>query len=233
MNQPARPPLEARSGVEPRQLRQRQLGRVYYQRCWQAMRAFTDRRDHSTSDECWVVEHQAVYTQGLGGRPEHLLSTADIPVVHTDRGGQVTYHGPGQLIVYLLLDLARAGTGVRQMVRAVEAATLDCLGEMGIAGECRAGAPGVYVAGRKIASLGLRVRRGCSYHGLSLNVAMDLSPFAGIDTCGFPGLEVTQLRDLGVDITPAETAKLLLPALMVRLDYADLLNGPELFPELL
>lgn len=232
MNQRATPPQALQGRVASRQLQERQLGRVDYQACWQAMRAFTECRDQTTPDECWVVEHPPVYTQGLGGRPEHLLNPGTIPVVHSDRGGQVTYHGPGQLVMYLLLDLARAGIGVRQLVRAVEAATLDCLEDLGIEGESRAGAPGVYVGGRKIASLGLRVRRGCSYHGLSLNVAMDLRPFDGIDTCGFPGLEVTQLRDLGVDLTPTQVAKLVLPALMAHLDYAELRSGPGALPDL-
>jgi lipoyl(octanoyl) transferase len=164
------------------------------------MRAFTDARTAATPSELWLLEHPPVYTLGQAGRVEHLLAPGTIPVVRTDRGGQVTYHGPGQLVAYLLLDLRAAGLGVRPLVSLLEQTLVDLLDEWGIAGEARPDAPGVYVDGRKIASLGLRVRRGCSYHGIALNVDLDLEPFARIDPCGFPGLAVTRLADLGVPL---------------------------------
>ncbi len=175
----------------------RRLGRCDYEPVWQAMRSFTDGRGLDTRDELWVVEHPPVYTVGLNGRDRHLLGTGAIPVVHVDRGGQVTYHGPGQVVVYLLLDLQRRGLGIRKLVERIEDSLLDLLDGYGIAAERRSGAPGVYVAGAKIAALGLRVRRGRCYHGMSLNVDMDLGPFAGIDPCGYPGMAVTQLAALG------------------------------------
>lgn len=164
------------------------------------MRAFTDARDADTEDELWVLEHPAVYTLGQAGRREHVLNPGDIPVVESDRGGQVTYHGPGQVIVYTLIDLRRAGFGIREMVIRLENAVISMLGKHGLVGEGRRDAPGVYVNGAKIAALGLRVRRGCSYHGLALNIDVDLAPFAGIDPCGFPGLEVTSTAALSVDV---------------------------------
>jgi lipoyl(octanoyl) transferase len=182
----------------------RTLGRRTYGPVWRAMQAFTETRDADTADELWAVEHPPVYTLGRNARPEHLLAPGTIPVVQVDRGGQVTYHGPGQAVLYTLVDLRRRGQGVRWLVSALEAAVIDLLAEYGIAAAARPDAPGVYVDGAKIASLGLRVRRGCAYHGVSLNVSMDLTPFAGINPCGYPGLAVTELRAFGVE-TQVET----------------------------
>ncbi len=176
----------------------RRLGLVPYQQAFDAMRAFNDARDATTPDEIWLLQHPPVFTQGLNGKPEHLLSPGEIPVIATDRGGQVTYHGPGQLVLYPLLDLRRRNLGIRRLVTLLEQTVIDLLAGYGVAAVARPEAPGVYVDGRKIASLGLRVRRGCSYHGLSLNVDMDLRPFRQINPCGHAGLEVTQLRDLGL-----------------------------------
>lgn len=172
----------------------RELGRVGFEEAYARMRTFTEARHASAADELWVLEHDPVYTLGQAGRAEHVLDRGDIPVVATDRGGQVTYHGPGQLVVYVLLDLRRRGYGVRELVARLEQAIVSTLGGFGVAARSDPAAPGVYVGGRKIAALGLRVRRGCSYHGLSLNVAMDLEPFQRIDPCGYRGLEVTSLE---------------------------------------
>jgi lipoyl(octanoyl) transferase len=186
--------------------RLREIGRVEYEPTWRAMQAYTDRRAPDTPDEIWVLEHPPVYTLGVAGRSEHLPRVANgIPVVRTDRGGQITYHGPGQAVIYLLLDLRRRGLTVRPLVRIMEQAVIDWLGALGIAAEGRGDAPGVYVKGAKIAALGLRIRNGCSYHGLAFNVAMDLAPFRAIDPCGYAGLEVTQARDLGI---PGDTARI-------------------------
>lgn len=174
----------------------RRLGRCDYEATVERMQAFTDARDDATADELWLLEHPPVYTLGRAGREAHLLDAGGIPVVRTDRGGQITYHGPGQLIAYTLIDLQRLGLGIRPFVNLLEQALIDLLAGLSIEAARRAGAPGVYVGPDKIAALGLRVRRGRSYHGLSLNVAMDLAPFGGIDPCGFPGLGVTQVRDL-------------------------------------
>ncbi len=176
----------------------RRLGRREYLATWEAMRRFTDDRGDDTPSELWIVEHPAVFTQGQAGRTEHLLAPGDIPVIQTDRGGQVTYHGPGQLVIYLLLSLREAGVGIRGLVSVIEQSIIDLLGAHGVTASARRDAPGVYVEGRKIASLGLRVRRGCTYHGLALNVANDLEPFARINPCGHPGLEVTSTRRLGI-----------------------------------
>ena len=173
-------------------------GRVDYLTAYEAMQAFTRARTPETPDQLWMVEHPPVFTLGLAGRPEHVLAPGDIPVVKTDRGGQVTYHGPGQVVAYPLLDLRRAGYGVREMVRRLEQAVLETLAGYGIEGERREGMPGVYVAGAKIAAVGLRVSRGCTYHGVALNAALDLEPFSRIDPCGYPGLASTRLADLGV-----------------------------------
>jgi lipoyl(octanoyl) transferase len=161
------------------------------------MQRFTDSRDADTFDELWLVEHPPVYTLGQAGSTDHVLDPGDIPVIKVDRGGQVTYHGPGQVVAYPLIDLRRHNLGIRGMVRLLEQAVIGCLAGYGIQGERREGAPGVYVQDRKVAALGLRVRRGCTFHGLALNVAMDLSPYTRINPCGFQGLEVTQLSDLG------------------------------------
>ena len=178
----------------------RRLGLVPYEQTWEAMKAFTGARTSATADEIWLLEHPPIYTYGVAGRSEHLPSAdCAIPVLKVDRGGQVTYHGPGQLVAYVLMDLHRHGFTVRALVRALEQAVIDFVLDFGISAARREDAPGVYVHGAKIAALGLRIRRGCSYHGLSLNVKMDLSPFRAIDPCGHAGLEVTQLRDLGVE----------------------------------
>jgi lipoyl(octanoyl) transferase len=174
----------------------RDLGRTRYQPVFDAMKAFTASRDPGTLDEIWLTEHDPVFTQGQAGKAEHVLAPGDIPVVQSDRGGQVTYHGPGQIVAYLMFDIRRRGLSVRALVRGIEQAVVDVLGAFGVEGAPRTDAPGVYVHGVKIASLGLRVRRGCSYHGLALNVDMDLEPFARINPCGLLGIEVTQLRDL-------------------------------------
>ncbi len=181
-----------------RQLIVRRLGQRPYEATWQAMREFTDQRDDATPSELWIVEHPPVFTQGQAGKAEHLLAPGDIPVVQTDRGGQVTYHGPGQLVIYLLIALREAGIGIRRLVTVMEQSIIGLLAANGITAEARADAPGVYVDGRKIASLGLRVRRGCTYHGLALNVDNDLGPFQRINPCGYEGLEVTSTRQLGL-----------------------------------
>jgi lipoyl(octanoyl) transferase len=179
-------------------LRVQRLGRAEYAPTYAAMQAFTAARTPETPDELWLVEHPPVYTVGQAGRPEHFPASSEVPLVRIDRGGQITYHGPGQSIVYALLDLPRLGLKVRELVCLLEQAVIDVLGSYNVAAERRAGAPGVYVADAKVAALGLRVRRGCSYHGVALNVDMDLGPFAAIDPCGYPGLAVTQCRDLGI-----------------------------------
>jgi lipoyl(octanoyl) transferase len=179
-----------------------------YRATWEAMRAFTDARDADTPDAIWLLEHPPVFTLGQAGRLEHVRDPGAIPVVQTDRGGQVTYHGPGQIIAYLLFDLRRSGVGVKRLVHLLEQAVIELLGANGIVAGARADAPGVYVAGAKIAALGLRVRHGCSYHGVALNIDMDLEPFRRIDPCGYPGLAVTQVADLitGVDFDATATA---------------------------
>ena len=184
------------AGTPPRLLVRRLPGLQDYQETWEGMRRFTDARDPDTQDELWLLEHPPVFTLGQAGRREHLRDPGEIPVIQVDRGGQITYHGPGQLVAYLLLDLRRAGLGVKRLVQILEQAVLELLARRGISAELRPGAPGVYVAGAKIAALGLRVRQGCSYHGLSLNVSMDLEPFRRIDPCGYAGLEVVRLADL-------------------------------------
>ena len=184
----------------------RHLGLVAYDRAYGDMRRFTVSRTAATPDELWLLEHPAVYTLGQAGKSEHLLRATPIPVQRVDRGGQITYHGPGQVVAYPLLDLRRRGLAVRRLVGLLEQAVIDLLAAHRIVGERRPGAPGVYVAGAKIAALGLRVRTGCSYHGVALNVAMDLAPFRDIDPCGYPGLAVTQLADLGVTVSPADAA---------------------------
>ena len=176
----------------------RRLGLVAYEPTWRAMQAFTQARGPETPDQIWLAEHPAVFTLGLAGRREHVHSPGGIPVVATDRGGQVTYHGPGQALAYAMLDLRRLGIGVKELVRRLEQAAIDVLAQYGIAGERRAGMPGVYVGGAKIAAIGLRIARGCSYHGIALNADLDLEPFGRIDPCGYPGLASTRLADLGV-----------------------------------
>ena len=177
----------------------RRLGRAQYEPTWRAMQEFTRARGPETADEIWLLEHPPVFTLGLAGRREHVLSPGDIPVIATDRGGQVTYHGPGQAVAYVLFDLRRLGLGARELVRRLEQVAIDVLAHYGVEGMRRAGMPGVYVDDAKIAAIGLRIARGCSYHGLSLNVDMPLEPFSRIDPCGYPGLRSTRLADLGVD----------------------------------
>ena len=184
-------------GLKP-DLRIRRLGRTDFVPTWRAMQRFTAERDAETPDELWLTEHPPVFTQGQGGKPEHLLRDIGIPVVKIDRGGQITYHGPGQAVVYLLVDLNRRSLKVRELVSRIEQAVIDLLAGYGLRGERIAGAPGVYVGGAKIAALGLRVKGGCCYHGMALNVDMELAPFSAINPCGYPGLKVTRLRDLGV-----------------------------------
>lgn len=199
------------------QLVVRQLGRVEYEPVWRAMQDFTARRDAESPDELWLLEHPPVYTLGQAGKPEHLIAPTDIPVVPIDRGGQITYHGPGQLVVYLLVDLKRRGYGVRELVTRMEQAVIDLLARHDVTAVRQAGAPGVYVDGAKIAALGLRVKRSCTYHGLALNVDMDLSPFAAINPCGYAGLAVTQCRDLGIRLTVPQAGQALTQVLQAAL----------------
>lgn len=173
----------------------RQLGCMAYEPTWHAMQRFTQNRDADTADEIWLLEHPRVFTQGQAGKVEHILAAGDIPVVQVDRGGQVTYHGPGQLVAYTLVDVRRAGQGVRDLVTAIENSLIDLLGQYDVLAQAKPDAPGVYVGDKKIASLGLRIRRGCSFHGLALNVDMDLQPFQRINPCGYAGLQMTQLCD--------------------------------------
>jgi lipoyl(octanoyl) transferase len=197
----------------------RNLGIRDYEPTWQAMRDFTETRGEDAPDELWLLEHPPVYTLGLNGDIRHLVQSTELPVVKTDRGGQITWHGPGQLIAYPLIDLRRKNLGIRALVTALEDSAIGLLRQYGIGAEARKEAPGVYVAGRKIASVGLRVRRGCSYHGLSLNVNPDLSPFAAINPCGYAGLEVSSLAELGVDARPCEVAAALAVEIMKNLGY--------------
>lgn len=204
----------------------RQLGLQPWQLISQRMHAFTDRRDDTTPDEIWLVEHPAVFTQGQAGKAEHVLHPGDIPVVQSDRGGQVTYHGPGQQVLYPLLNLRRRKLGVRDLVTLLEQTVVNTLAELGVEAYPRSDAPGVYVAGEKICSLGLRIRKGCSFHGLALNVAMDLSPFERINPCGYAGLHMTQVSQWVPGSTIASIQPLLLASLLTLLGnpvwrYAD------------
>ncbi|WP_119717090.1 lipoyl(octanoyl) transferase LipB [Cognatilysobacter tabacisoli] len=192
--EPAAAPAAARVRAAARL---RDLGRQPYEPVWRAMQAFTDARTDDTPDELWLVEHDPVFTLGQAGKPEHVLMPGDIPVLHVDRGGQVTYHGPGQIVLYPLLDLRRLKVGVREYVERIEQAVIDTLAEWNIEGRRRDGAPGVYVNGAKVMALGIRVRRGCTFHGLAFNIAMDLSPYRRINPCGYEGLQVTSVLDLG------------------------------------
>ena len=197
----------------------RNLGRQDYQPIWQAMHKFTDERSPETTDEVWLVEHNPVFTQGQAGKAEHLLNTGDIPVVQSDRGGQVTYHGPGQLIAYVLVDLRRKKMGVRDLVTHIENTIIKTLSHFGIESNARPDAPGVYVSGQKICSLGLRIRRGCSFHGLALNINMDLAPFLRINPCGYAGMEMTQTALLNGPSELAEIQPVLVEELVNLLDY--------------
>ncbi len=207
------------------QLIVRNLGLQAYQPVWQAMAAFTDNRQPQTLDELWLVQHPPVFTQGQAGKAEHILAAGAIPVVQVDRGGQVTYHGPGQLVLYVLLDIRRKGLGVRQLVTCIEQAIIDTLAELGITAQARADAPGVYVGEAKIAALGLRIRRGWSFHGLALNVAMDLSPFQRINPCGYANMPVTQVQDFVAQPAMAAIAESLIKALARHTQYDDIIGG--------
>lgn len=195
------------------------LGAVDYEATWRRMQAFTTARNDSTPDEIWLLEHPPTYTAGLNARSEHFPSPSDIPLVRCDRGGQISYHGPGQLVAYCLIDIRRLKIGVRVLVDAMEQALIDLLADYNVIGTRVVGAPGVYVEQKKIAALGLRIRNGCSYHGLSLNVAMDLAPFRQIDPCGYRGLDVTQTSELGISAGCMELAPLL-AAHLTRQIYA-------------
>jgi lipoyl(octanoyl) transferase len=195
----------------------RNLGLVEYEPTWRAMQRFTDERGPDTADEIWLLEHPPVFTLGMNASRDHLLTPGDIPVVQIDRGGQVTYHGPGQLVVYPLIDLRRAGLGVRGIVTALERSIIEYAAELGIVAECRRNAPGVYVDGRKLASVGIRVRRGATYHGIALNVSLDLEPFGRINPCGYAGLEMTRLSDLSDVESVVAAAEALEPHLLSQL----------------
>jgi lipoyl(octanoyl) transferase len=198
----------------------RDLGRQSYEPVWRAMQRFTDARDEATLDELWLVEHEPVFTLGQAGKPEHVLVPGEIPVIHVDRGGQVTYHGPGQIVAYPLLDLKRLKIGVRDYVCRIEQAIIDTLAEWNIDAARRDGAPGVYVNGAKIAALGIRVRRGCTFHGLAFNIAMDLVPFRRINPCGYAGLQVVALQDLGGPSSLEAVKPVLLDALASQFGLA-------------
>lgn len=197
----------------------RWLGQQDYLSCWQAMQAFTNQRDEQATDEIWLLEHTPVFTQGQNGKAEHVLNPGDIPVIQTDRGGQVTYHGPGQLMVYILVDLKRKQFNVRGLVTLLELSVIDLLAEYDITAYAKRDAPGIYVDEKKIGSIGLRIRRGCSYHGIAFNVAMDLQPFTRINPCGFSALQMTQFADLGGLALTQETGSKLITYLMKHLGY--------------
>ncbi len=199
----------------------RHLGLVEYEPTWRAMQAFTAQRSPDTPDEIWLLEHPPVYTQGQAGKPEHLIAATDIPVIPIDRGGQITYHGPGQVVAYVLVDLRRRGYGIRELVTRMEQAVMDLLAAQGVTATRQAGAPGVYVGGAKIAALGLRVKHGCTYHGLALNVDMDLGPFTAINPCGYAGMVVTDCCSLDLALNAAEAEQFLAAALMQSIYHPD------------
>jgi lipoyl(octanoyl) transferase len=200
----------------------RWLGRKDYHPTWQAMQEFTRTRNDETPDEIWLLEHAPVFTQGQNGKPEHVLNPGEIPVVQTDRGGQVTYHGPGQLMVYTLIDLRRKKLNVRELVTMLEQSTVDLLAEYNIDAAAKTDAPGVYVNHKKICSIGLRIRKGCSYHGIAFNVALDLEPFRRINPCGFSQLQMTQFSELGGPASTLETGRGFVKYLMKNLRYTSL-----------
>lgn len=206
----------------------RELGQQAYEPVWRAMQNFTDTRNEATPDEIWFTEHESVFTLGLNTAPEHLLDPGDIPVIQIDRGGQVTYHGPGQLMIYPLIDLRRAGLGVRDLVTALEQSVVDLAAEYGIVAASRPDAPGVYIDGIKLASVGLRIRRGASFHGMALNVDVDLEPFSRINPCGFKDLELTDLARLGADSELGTVRDKLLPHLLHRLRMNQELSSASL-----
>lgn len=204
------------------QLTLRYLGKQPYVETWQAMSDFTNQRDDNTVDEIWVVEHPSVFTQGTAGKAEHLLQQTEIPVVKSDRGGQITYHGPGQLIVYLLINIRRKAFNVRSLVTIIEQGIIDLLNDYNVQAYAKPNAPGVYVNSKKIASLGLKIRRGCSFHGLALNVDMDLSPFLQINPCGYAGLEMTQCKNEGIDLSVSSLAPKLIEKMNQKLQYSQI-----------
>ena len=210
------------------QLTIRQLGRTDYETTWHAMQRFTAERDDTTQDELWLTEHDAVYTLGLNRKDVRLASRDDIPLVLVDRGGKITYHSIGQVIIYLLIDLKRKSLNVRQLVNAIEGSIIDFLAAHNITANARSDAPGVYVDGNKIASLGLRLKQQCCYHGLALNVDMNLSPFSSIDPCGYKGMQVTRLRDLGIQMSTQEVGADLLKKLATKLAYTDIHYSNEI-----
>ncbi|MBV2121217.1 MAG: lipoyl(octanoyl) transferase LipB [Candidatus Thiodiazotropha sp. (ex Ctena orbiculata)] len=204
-----------------------ELGLQPYGDSWRAMQALTDKRTPSTPDQLWLLQHPAVFTLGQAGKPEHILKPGEIPIVNSDRGGQVTYHGPGQLIAYTMIDLRRARLGVRGLVTQLESAVIGLLANYAIQANASKDAPGVYIDGAKVASLGLRVRKGCSYHGLSLNIDMDLEPFSRINPCGYPGLAVTQLTEHGVDSDLPSLGRELAQQLAAGLGYTLSFTNPD------
>jgi lipoyl(octanoyl) transferase len=206
----------------------RELGRQVYEPVWRAMQEFTNTRNESTPDEIWFCEHDSVFTLGLNTKPEHLLAPGDIPVIQIDRGGQVTYHGPGQLMIYPLIDLRRAGLGVRDLVTALEQSVVDLAADYGVEAASRCDAPGVYIDGVKLASVGLRIRRGSSFHGMALNVDVDLEPFSRINPCGFKGLQLTDLARLGADSALGVVRDKLLPHLLRHLKLDQEFNSASL-----
>ncbi|GAM69965.1 octanoate-(acyl-carrier-protein)-protein-N-octan oyltransferase [Vibrio sp. JCM 19236] len=203
------------------------LGRQDYLPVWEKMHQFTDERDENTADQVWIVEHNPVFTQGQAGKEEHVLNAGDIPIVKSDRGGQVTYHGPGQMVVYFLLNLRRKGIGVRELVTHIENLVIQTLADLGIQSAARPDAPGVYVEGKKICSLGLRIRKGCSFHGLALNIDMDLSPFLRINPCGYAGMEMVQVSDFTTQEQRANLEQVLVTHLTKLLGYSDITETTE------
>jgi lipoyl(octanoyl) transferase len=202
----------------------RWLGRQGYQTTWQAMKDFTNQRQSDTPDEIWLLEHDPVFTQGQNGKPEHVLNPGDIPIVQTDRGGQVTYHGPGQLMVYTLIDIRRKKFNVREFVTALEQAVINLVAEYGVTAIAKADAPGVYVNDAKICSIGLRIRRGCSYHGIAFNISLDTEPFSRINPCGFANLRMTQLSELGGPTNTRLAGEKLIAFLLQTLRYTGAQN---------
>ena len=216
-------PRTAQRDTHGRHLRLRRLGLADYEPVWREMQAYTDQRDEGSVDQLWLVQHPRVFTQGQAGKAEHVLAPGGIPVIQVDRGGQVTYHGPGQIVAYPLIDIGRKGIGVRDFVCRIEESIIEVLAHYGVKGERISGAPGIYVGGKKIASLGLRVRRGCSYHGLAFNIEMDLEPFQRINPCGYAGLEVTQLSAFA-KVPLAEVEDRLVTGLQQQLEYSELVG---------
>lgn len=208
----------------------RDLGILDYQKTWESMRDFTDSRTENSTDEIWILEHPPVFTQGLAGKPEHILNPHHIPVIQTDRGGQVTYHGPGQLVVYVLIDLKRKQLHARELVRKLENSVIDLLAELSIPSSGKCDAPGVYVNGEKICSIGLRIRKGCSYHGIALNVDMDLTPFQYINPCGYQGMKMTQIKTLNPQTSFNAIKKAIVPAIMKNFGYNRPCSVKERYP---